>query len=177
MYAGACLDLPVSFSRTLRIFLQGVRLVLTGSVFAINRDRYMKKESVWNYPRPPHVEASARRARVYLAGKPVADTRRAIRVARPATRQSTTFLGLMCDPIISRLAPVAHSVSLRVWRPTGSCEWTTKSPWMRLGVTRTPRPDTKRFGDVWPFMPERLRLVSWMKSAYRPSQVNSMVAG
>jgi uncharacterized protein (DUF427 family) len=80
MYAGACLDLPVSFSRSLRIFLQSVRLVLTGSVFAINRDRYMKKESVWNYPRPPHVEASARRVRVYFAGKPVADTRRAIRV-------------------------------------------------------------------------------------------------
>ena len=40
----------------------------------------MKEESVWKYPRPPHVEAVSRRVSVHFAGKLVADTRRAIRV-------------------------------------------------------------------------------------------------
>jgi uncharacterized protein (DUF427 family) len=37
-------------------------------------------ESVWDYPRPPRVEASDRRVRVVVDGIVVADTRRALRV-------------------------------------------------------------------------------------------------
>jgi uncharacterized protein (DUF427 family) len=37
-------------------------------------------ESVWDYPRPPRVEASTRRIRVVLGGVTVADTLRAFRV-------------------------------------------------------------------------------------------------
>jgi uncharacterized protein (DUF427 family) len=37
-------------------------------------------ESVWDYPRPPRVEPSARRARVQLGGVTVADSTRALRV-------------------------------------------------------------------------------------------------
>jgi len=37
-------------------------------------------ESVWDYPRPPRVEASTRRIRVVLGGVTVADTTRAYRV-------------------------------------------------------------------------------------------------
>jgi uncharacterized protein (DUF427 family) len=37
-------------------------------------------ESVWDYPRPPRVEPSARRARVELGGVTVADSARALRV-------------------------------------------------------------------------------------------------
>jgi uncharacterized protein (DUF427 family) len=37
-------------------------------------------ESVWDYPRPPRVEASTRRIRVVLNGVTVADTTRAFRV-------------------------------------------------------------------------------------------------
>ncbi|HUG64982.1 MAG TPA: DUF427 domain-containing protein [Gaiellaceae bacterium] len=37
-------------------------------------------ESVWDYPRPPSVEASARRIRVELGGETIVDTRRAQRV-------------------------------------------------------------------------------------------------
>ena len=37
-------------------------------------------ESVWNYPRPPRVEPSARRIRVIVDGTVVADSTRAVRV-------------------------------------------------------------------------------------------------
>jgi uncharacterized protein (DUF427 family) len=40
----------------------------------------MSQESVWDYPRPPKVEPTARRIRVEFAGEVVADTRGAIRV-------------------------------------------------------------------------------------------------
>ena len=38
------------------------------------------QESVWDYPRPPRLEPTARRVRVVLGGVTVADTRRALRV-------------------------------------------------------------------------------------------------
>lgn len=37
-------------------------------------------ESVWDYPRPPRVEASERQVRVVVDGVAIADTRRALRV-------------------------------------------------------------------------------------------------
>ncbi|MEX1296500.1 MAG: DUF427 domain-containing protein [Candidatus Limnocylindrales bacterium] len=37
-------------------------------------------ESVWDYPRPPRVEASERRVRVIVDGVVIADSRRAVRV-------------------------------------------------------------------------------------------------
>src|SRR3712207_6773528 len=37
-------------------------------------------ESVWDYPRPPRVEPSARRARVDFGGVTIADSTRALRV-------------------------------------------------------------------------------------------------
>ena len=37
-------------------------------------------ESVWDYPRPPRVESSARRVRVIVDGTVVADSRQALRV-------------------------------------------------------------------------------------------------
>ena len=40
----------------------------------------MSKESVWDYPRPPRVEATSRRIRVYYAGELIADSTRAVRV-------------------------------------------------------------------------------------------------
>jgi uncharacterized protein (DUF427 family) len=38
------------------------------------------RESVWDYPRPPRVEASSRRVRIVLAGRTIADSTRALRV-------------------------------------------------------------------------------------------------
>ncbi len=40
----------------------------------------MNKESVWDYPRPPRVEPTSRRIRVYFAGVLIADSTRALRV-------------------------------------------------------------------------------------------------
>lgn len=40
----------------------------------------MARESVWDYPRPPRLEPSARRIRVEFGGVVIADTRRALRV-------------------------------------------------------------------------------------------------
>ncbi|MDJ0954462.1 MAG: DUF427 domain-containing protein [Acidimicrobiia bacterium] len=40
----------------------------------------MKKESVWDYPRPPAVEKSDRRIRIVLGGETIVDTTEAIRV-------------------------------------------------------------------------------------------------
>lgn len=40
----------------------------------------MKKESVWDYPRPPRVEPTSRRIRVHFAGLLIADSTRAVRV-------------------------------------------------------------------------------------------------
>jgi uncharacterized protein (DUF427 family) len=39
-----------------------------------------RRESVWDYPRPPRVEASDRHIRVVVGGVTVADSRRALRV-------------------------------------------------------------------------------------------------
>jgi uncharacterized protein (DUF427 family) len=38
------------------------------------------QESVWDYPRPPRVEATTRRLEIVFAGERLADTRRAFRV-------------------------------------------------------------------------------------------------
>lgn len=40
----------------------------------------MNSESVWDYPRPPRLEPTARRLRMVHAGQPVAETRLALRV-------------------------------------------------------------------------------------------------
>lgn len=40
----------------------------------------MKRESVWDYPRPPRVEPCLRRARVIFGGETIADSTRAVRV-------------------------------------------------------------------------------------------------
>ncbi len=39
-----------------------------------------KKESVWDYPRPPRLEETAKRVRVVFAGQVIADSTRALRV-------------------------------------------------------------------------------------------------
>ena len=43
-------------------------------------DSGLGRESVWDYPRPPRVEATSRRVQVIFNGVMIADTRRALRV-------------------------------------------------------------------------------------------------
>jgi uncharacterized protein (DUF427 family) len=42
------------------------------------------QESVWDYPRPPSAEVTGRHVVVEVGGRPIADTRRAVRVCEPS---------------------------------------------------------------------------------------------
>lgn len=69
-------------------------------------------ESVWDYPRPPAVQPSARRARVVLGGVTIADSARAVRVLE--TSHPPVLYLPREDVLDGVLAPVARST----W-----CEW------------------------------------------------------
>lgn len=49
------------------------------SAFSVQHSEF-GRESVWDYPRPPRVEATNRRVQVFFNGVLIADTRRALRV-------------------------------------------------------------------------------------------------
>ncbi len=46
----------------------------------MNASNEHRKESVWDYPRPPRVERSSKRIRVIFNGRTIAETNRAVRV-------------------------------------------------------------------------------------------------
>jgi uncharacterized protein (DUF427 family) len=70
------------------------------------------QESVWDYPRPPRLEATTKRIRIVLDGITIADTRRAWRVLETS------------HPPVYYLPPddVAREY-LRPARGASSCEW------------------------------------------------------
>jgi uncharacterized protein (DUF427 family) len=70
-------------------------------------------ESVWDYPRPPRVEPSARRVRVVLGGAVVADSGRALRVLE------TSHPPAIYVPV----ADVAAGALRRVPGPGTACEF------------------------------------------------------
>ena len=70
-------------------------------------------ESVWDHPRPPRVEPTARRIRVRLGGETIADTRRAHRVLE-TSHPPTYYVGL---------DDVAPGVLEPSRGPTTVCEW------------------------------------------------------
>lgn len=70
------------------------------------------QESVWDYPRPPRLEADRRRVRVVLGGETVADTTRALRVLE--TSHPPTFYLPRADFAPGALAAAAGSTF---------CEW------------------------------------------------------
>jgi uncharacterized protein (DUF427 family) len=70
------------------------------------------QESVWDYPRPPRIEPTARRVRVVVAGVTVADTTHALRVLETAS--PPTFYIPPADVRLDLLVPeTRHTV----------CEW------------------------------------------------------
>lgn len=70
------------------------------------------QESVWDYPRPPRLEPTARHLRVVLGGVTIADTRRAHRVLE--TSHPPVYYIPPADILMQHLAPA----------PQGSfCEW------------------------------------------------------
>lgn len=66
----------------------------------------MKKESVWDYPRPPRVEPTARRLRVVFAGEIIAETTRALRVLE--TSHPPTYYIPIEDIQMRYLQPSPH---------------------------------------------------------------------
>lgn len=70
------------------------------------------QESVWDYPRPPRVEANDQRVRVLHAGRVVADSRSALRVLE--TSQAPGFYLPPADVDLDLLVPTTMS---------SFCEW------------------------------------------------------
>ena len=70
------------------------------------------QESVWDYPRPPRVEAVPERLRVVVDGDTVADTRRGLRVLE--TAGAPVYYIPAEDILMDRLSPSAHG---------SFCEW------------------------------------------------------
>jgi uncharacterized protein (DUF427 family) len=70
------------------------------------------QESVWDYPRPPRVEAVKARIRAVVDGRPIADSTRARRVLE--TSGAPVYYLPPDDVDLSRLRPIAR---------TTVCEW------------------------------------------------------
>ena len=70
------------------------------------------QESVWDYPRPPRLEADTRRVRVVQGGETIVDTARALRVLE--TSHPPTFYLPRADVSERALVPAAGS---------SFCEW------------------------------------------------------
>jgi len=82
------------------------------------------RESVWDYPRPPRLEACSRRIRIEFAGVLVADTTRAYRVLETS------------HPPVYYLPPQDLRLEYLVPSPTrsSSCEWKGRAVYHTLVV-------------------------------------------
>jgi len=80
-------------------------------------------ESVWDYPRPPRLEASRRQVRVEFAGEVIAETTRAYRVLETS------------HPPVYYIPPEdVRSESLRPSRRHSYCEWKGRASYYDLVV-------------------------------------------
>jgi uncharacterized protein (DUF427 family) len=75
-------------------------------------------ESVWDYPRPPRVEATARRIRIELGGELIADTRRAQRVLE--TSHPPTYYVPFDDIAPGVLTPAGGRTTFCEWKGIAS---------------------------------------------------------
>lgn len=81
------------------------------------------QESVWDYPRPPRLEVSARHVVVRLAGTVVADTRRALRVLETSLPPSWYIPSQDCDMTLFSAAP-----------GSSFCEWKGVASYLTVTV-------------------------------------------
>ncbi|HTY71384.1 MAG TPA: DUF427 domain-containing protein [Actinomycetes bacterium] len=113
-------------------------------------------ESVWDYPRPPSVEPSARRARVLYAGVVVADTVHALRVLE--TSHPPTWYLPAADVRVDLLSPTGRQ---------SFCEFKGFATYWSLRVDGSlsvdaawsypdPRPGYERLRDHLAFYPGRV---------------------
>lgn len=98
------------------------------------------QESVWDYPRPPRLEATNKHIQVFFQGQLVADTRRAKRVLETAS--PPTYYIPPADIAMNYLKPVAGYKTLCEWKGQASyfdvvvgqekavrAAWTYRSPY------------------------------------------------
>jgi uncharacterized protein (DUF427 family) len=96
------------------------------------------QESVWDYPRPPRVEAVAARLRVVVDGHVLAETTRGLRVLE--TAGAPVFYFPVDDVDMARLRPSPH---------TTFCEWKgDASYWTYESVERGPDGPVRRIPNV-----------------------------
>jgi uncharacterized protein (DUF427 family) len=81
------------------------------------------QESVWDYPRPPRVEAVAARVRVEFEGTPLADTTRALRVCE--TSSPPVYYVPPADVATTLLLPSER---------TSFCEWKGEAAYWSVRV-------------------------------------------
>ncbi len=121
------------------------------------------QESVWDYPRPPRIEADTRRVRVSVAGVTLADTTRCLRVLETAS------------PPTFYLPP--QDVRMEYLRPcTGSsvCEWKGRAHYWSIYLDDT----LIRKGAAWsyPAPYKGFEPIAGYVSFY-PAKVECYVAG
>jgi uncharacterized protein (DUF427 family) len=75
-------------------------------------------ESVWDYPRPPHVEPTDRRIRVVHRGHVLVDTPRAVRVLE--TSHPPTYYVPIDDVVPGALAPSGGRRTVCEWKGVAS---------------------------------------------------------
>jgi uncharacterized protein (DUF427 family) len=88
------------------------------------------QESVWDYPRPPRVEETARLIRIEFGGQVIAETRRARRVLE------TSHPPVYCIPMED-----VRGESLERSRRSSFCEWKGRATYWTLVVGTCRSPD------------------------------------
>lgn len=98
------------------------------------------QESVWDYPRPPRLEAVSARLRVELAGRAIADTTAGLRICETASPPTFYFPPADIEPGV--LTPTQR---------TSYCEWKGRASYFAVGdevdaawCYRKPNPGYKR---------------------------------
>ena len=114
-------------------------------------------ESVWEYPRPPRVEPTARRIRVELGGETIVDTTRAHRVLE--TSHPPVYYVPLAEVAPGALGPAAGTTTFCEWKGiasyldvSGGGQRAERAAW----TYHDPRPGYEEIRDAIAFYPSRM---------------------
>lgn len=135
------------------------------------------QESVWDYPRPPRVEAVSRRVRVEFAGRVLAETTSALRVCENSS--PPCYYIPPHDVDLGALVRVSGpaSASGRVLPGTGRCRGTAASPGTQLGAIPSRTPASSPFAIIWPSILAAWMPASWARTGSLPSPASTTAGG
>lgn len=88
------------------------------AVLCDDRKIVPSQESVWDYPRPPRLEPTARRIRVVFRGITIADSTRALRILE--TSHPPNYYVPFADVLIEHLTASAAAMSFCEWKGDAS---------------------------------------------------------